>query len=234
MNSIAVEKEREAQEIEEKISRIFKENKQASIAIKKNDVRKMEKIFKSGRIEKEAIDFLILLVRSAEMMKLFIRYGGDIPKLGSLIHPRQGSDVNFKDVFGVTPLFYCASRGWTNLCRLLVEHGVDPNTKTDRGKTAMSIAFLNGHLEVLRYLVEECGSSPDALDLRMSIMSGHIDIFRYLAEISGSSVDSMSSGQTHLCLAVLSGQIEVCQYLLEKGAKVDAGRQPLMAAALVF
>jgi ankyrin repeat protein len=39
--------------------------------------------------------------------------------------------------------------------------------------------------------------------------------------------------RTPLFLAAIDGYEDVCKYLLERGAKVDAGLQPLLAAAEV-
>jgi hypothetical protein len=42
----------------------------------------MEKMFNTGGMGKEAIDWLIFRVISVEMTKAFLRFGGDVHKLG--------------------------------------------------------------------------------------------------------------------------------------------------------
>jgi hypothetical protein len=64
---------------------LHSQNKIASEAVKNNNVTKMEKIFKAGGIEQEAIDYFIFCLKSVEMLKVFLRYGGDKHKLTSLL-----------------------------------------------------------------------------------------------------------------------------------------------------
>jgi hypothetical protein len=69
-----------------------------------------------------------------------------------------------------------------------------------------------------------------------------LDVIRYLVEDCGLDIDAECRDErmrptTPLCIASLNGNIEVCKYdkyLLEIGAKVDSGNQPLLAAAQVY
>jgi len=64
------------------------------------------------------------------------------------LHMRLGGDVNATDEKGRTPLILAASRGHTEICRLLMEAGADP-TRTDRdGSDAMQTALAQGHSSV--------------------------------------------------------------------------------------
>jgi hypothetical protein len=56
---------------------LLKENQQAYDSVSKDNASKMGKLFKTGGIEQGAIDLLIFGVKSVEMIKLFLRYGGD-------------------------------------------------------------------------------------------------------------------------------------------------------------
>jgi hypothetical protein len=224
---------------------LLKENKQAAEAVFDNNISKMEKIFKTGGIKQEAIDHLIFYIGSVKMMKLFLRYSGDMHELGPPLHPHpitlmldytgciieygvdsierrelvklivflieEGSDVNAVDSLGSTPFWNCARNGETGLCKFLVERGADPSFKRIDGGTALHAAAEKGGAEVFRYLVGDCGLDIDA-----------------------ESKDDQLRQRTPLYDAALNGNIEVCKYLLEKGAKVDAGRQPLLAAAQVY
>jgi ankyrin repeat protein len=225
---------------------LLKENKQAYDSIIINNVSTMEKIFKTGGIEQEAIDHLIFGARSVEMMKLFLRYGGDIHKHGPPLHPHpftllltctgglieygvdsierrdlvmlieflieEGSDVKAVDSLGFTPFWNCARDSETGLCKFLVERGADPSAKRNDGTTALhGAAASRSGLDVFRYLVEDCGLDIDA---------------EYL--------DDELRPRTPLYEATLNGNIEACRFLLVSGAKVDAGRQPLVAAAQVY
>jgi hypothetical protein len=222
----------------------FKENKQAYDSIRKDNVSKMENIFKTGGIEQGAIDWLIFYVSSVKMMLLFLRYDGDMHKLGPPHYPHpftlllnstaslddhatdsierselvklveflieEGAEVNAVEENGNTPFINCASDGETELCKFLVERGADPSAKLNNGGIALHVAAEKGGIAVLRYLVEDCG-----------------------LDINAECRDENMNPRTPLFLAALKGQIDVCTYLLGKGAKVDAGEQPLMAAAHV-
>jgi ankyrin repeat protein len=224
---------------------LLKENKHAFDAVNNNNISKMENIFMTGRIEQEAIDWLIFRVRSVGMMKLFLRYGGDMHQIGPPLHPdprslllnctaslhnhvadsierrdlvkliefliEEGSDVNAVDSLGDTPFINCARNGEAGLCKLLVGRGADPSVKRKDGGTALHAAAQSFHVDVFRYLVEDCG-----------------------LDINDTYQDENMRPRTPLFLAALYGNIKACRYLLEKGAKVDAGRQPLMAAAQVL
>jgi ankyrin repeat protein len=153
-----------------------KENTQAVNAVIKNDVSMLEKIFKNIRVEQDAIERLILRVKSVEMIKLLLQHGGDIHKLGPPLypHPRtllyecslrlkdrndrksvklieflieEGSDVLLKDELGLTAFWNCIIYGEMGLCILLVERGADPKvTLKSDKKTALRNAALIGHI----------------------------------------------------------------------------------------
>lgn len=57
-----------------------------------------------------------------------------------------GADVHHVGGSGVTALHLAASRGFENLCRLLLSRGVDRAARTEDGKTAAEIARERGHL----------------------------------------------------------------------------------------
>jgi ankyrin repeat protein len=224
---------------------LFKENKQAVDAVFNNTVSKMEMIFKTGGIKQVAIDELIFQVRNVEMMKQFLRYGGNMHQIGPPLHPHQhslllnytaafsqyidsiekrelvklikllieeGAELNAVDKLGATPFMNCAIGGEKELCKFLVAQGANPSAKRNNGGTALHGAAERGHPKIFRYLVEDCG-----------------------LDIEAESKDENMQPRTPLFLAALHGNIEVCGFLLETGAKVDGGEglQPLFVAAEV-
>ncbi len=111
---------------------------------------------------------------------------------------------------GVTAFMACAGAGEKELCELLVGKGADPAAKRKDGATALHIAAGRGLILVCEYLIESCGLGIDAIATNPQ---------GYLV--------------TPLFNASLGGHTELCGYLLEKGAIVDSGYQPLMIAAQV-
>jgi ankyrin repeat protein len=222
---------------------VFAENNQAFDAVMENSISKMKKLFNTGGIEQGAIDWLIFYARSVKMMKLFLRFGGDMDKPGPRGDPRpitlllnctallddhaadsierrdlvklieflieEGADVNAVEENGNTPFINCATGGETELCKMLVDRGAVPSAKRNKGTNALHMATQYGSVAVCRYLVEDCGLDIEANDQEVR-------------------------PRTPLFLASLNGNIEVCIYLLKRGAKVDAGVQPLLGASQVY
>jgi hypothetical protein len=203
----AYQRDLEAQEKFMKTAELIVDNNQlAAAAIYSDNVVSMENVFKNDGIEQEAIDYFIFALKSVEMMKLFLRYGGDVHKLGPSVYHHhislllfsssalalkdrkdeklvqlirflieEGLDVNSEDDDGVTSLWYCASNGETDLCKLLIERGADPTVfrKTDN-LNSIQIAARNGHVEVCRYLVVDCGF--DMSPLCIAALEGRIGL----------------------------------------------------------
>ena len=169
------------------------------------------------------------------MLKLFLRFGGDIhipgppgsPTPTYLIHQiilrkalekgermrlvqflviEQGVDVNALSSRGESPFYLCAQEGRLDFCKLIAERGANPFARDKELGNALHTAAKNDHLNICRYLVEDLGFDVDAKD---------------------------DSKKTPLCYAACQGHIELCKYLLERGAIVDAGFQPLYVAAQV-
>lgn len=61
-------------------------------------------------------------------------------------------DINSKNIIGWTPLYYAASNGNLEVCKLLIKLGADKNIKSNEGKTPYDIAKEHGYEEVYNYL----------------------------------------------------------------------------------
>jgi ankyrin repeat protein len=55
---------------------------------------------------------------------------------------------------GMIPLWFACSHGRLPVARLLLERGADPTIATDYGVTALMTASFEGHLEVVRFLLD--------------------------------------------------------------------------------
>jgi ankyrin repeat protein len=70
--------------------------------------------------------------------------------------------------------------------------------------------------------------------LHPAASNGHVDVCRYMAEDCGLDIEATTSClNTSLSLASMDGRIEVCKYLLENGARVGAGIHLLIGASQV-
>ena len=114
----------------------------------------------------------------------------------------KGADVNMKNGrFGNTALI-----GVSNLevVKYLISKGADVNAKNNDGSTALMIASREGHLEVVKVLVE-------------SSKGGLFSFFK-----KGNINDKDNDGWTALIWASSKGHLEVVKYLVSKGADINA------------
>ena len=119
----------------------------------------------------------------------------------------------------------------------LMEEGACPD-----GITPLHMAAQEGHLDIVRYLVER-GADFNQADkwgqtpLHAAAYNGHIEVVRYLIEGKGADFNLADRwNQTPLHLAACYGHTEVVRYLIERGAdfnQVDnEGETPLHLAVL--
>ena len=98
----------------------------------------------------------------------------------------------------------------------------------------------NGHLEVLKYLVER-GADVNTASIKGSTplvhasQNGHLEVVEYLVE-QGANVNTRDiDGSTPLMYVCQNGHLEVVKYLVERGADVNAtsikGSTPLIYAS---
>jgi ankyrin repeat protein len=231
--------DREAEEKYERTrDRMFSENEQALDAVERNNFSMMDEIFKTGGIKQEAIDYLIFSVRSVEMLKLFLRYSGDMHKLGPTDYPHPVSLL----LFFASGLEGPNSSEFVKLIEFLVDEEVDVNSTDKDGETLFIYCARYGNSKLCRLIVDRGGADPYAIRrydkmtaLHFAAQHGHIVVSRYLVEECVLNIDAMTHDlRTPLFLAALKGHFEVNKYLLEKGASVDSGYQPLSAAAQVL
>ena len=125
---------------------------------------------------------------------------------------------------------------------LLLEQGFDKEKADNRGNnTPLNLAACNGHIEVVRFLVEQ-GAHKETTDcygmtpLNNAVRNGHLDVARYLLEQGANMEKTDNNGRTLLHSAAMYGYLDMARYLLEQGADrdraTDGGFTPLHLAAL--
>jgi hypothetical protein len=70
----------------------------------------------------------------------------------------SSESVTNKD--GVTPLMFAASLGHTDIARILLDAGCDPNKRDRRGNTALDLASKAGHEDCATVIEEYASGSP--------------------------------------------------------------------------
>ena len=133
----------------------------------------------------------------------------------------------------------------TEVKRLVEVEHVDPNLCTygDKRATPLHLASDYGHLDIVRYLVEErncdleCRTEYESTPLHYAALEGRLDIVQYLISERGSDMECTNkSGETPLHCAALGGALDIVQYLVsERGCdpmcRDQFGHAPLHKAS---
>ncbi|MHC4539644.1 MAG: ankyrin repeat domain-containing protein [Planctomycetota bacterium] len=146
----------------------------------------------------------------------------------------KGADVNAKNRGGTAPLHIAAQKSDRKTANLLILKGADVNAKNKYGLTPVSRALLSdGGGRLMVELLVSKGAKVSALHL--AAHRGDIDKVRSSLE-KGTNVDVRDvAGHTPLFYAASAGQMHVVEFLISKGAEVDAkdkrgGETPLFYA----
>jgi len=103
--------------------------------------------------------------------------------------------------------------------KTLVEGGANIHVCNDY---AVRLASENGHLEVVKYLVEQQGANIRACydyALRYASYNGHLEVVKYLYD---KGADIHTCNNDAVCCASYNGHLEVVKYLVEQGADIHA------------
>ncbi|XP_037903075.1 serine/threonine-protein phosphatase 6 regulatory ankyrin repeat subunit A isoform X2 [Hermetia illucens] len=133
-------------------------------------------------------------------------YRGHMELVNNLLANHARVDVF--DTEGRSALHLAAEKGYLQVCDALLTNKAFINSKSRVGRTALHLAAMNGYTHLVKFLIRDHNAVIDILTLKK---------------------------QTPLHLAAASGQMEVCQLLLELGANIDAtddlGQKPIHVAA---
>ena len=139
----------------------------------------------------------------------------------------SSDNLEVRDSWDRTPLFYAALNGHTDAMRLLLDKTADVNV-ADKGKdTPLHLASIRGHVEVVRLLLDEVADVNVAdiykdTPLHFGSWAGHIEVVRLLLD-KGADVHIADYRKfTPLLSASRGGHIKVVRLLLDKGADVNA------------
>ena len=138
----------------------------------------------------------------------------------------QGANFNIRVIERYTLLQFSAEYGLEDSVALLLENGVDVNSRTDVARwTPLHFACLNAHLGVVRMLCEH-GADVAALDgmnrtpLHLAAMSGDVSVVSELLRHGADTNLQDWDGNTPLHHAVIVGKGSVLQRLV-RAASTD-------------
>ncbi len=128
----------------------------------------------------------------------------------------KGGNVNGDCLSGDNMLGYASEQHFPEMCRLLVKHGADVNSRSEKGETPMMLAIQNTDYtstsSARRLSYETEGDSEKT----------RREVIEFLFE-KGADVNAESKrGKTALLYAVVKQDTETLSWLIQKGADVRA------------
>lgn len=136
----------------------------------------------------------------------------------------KGADVNqAQDSYGYTALGLSALLGQTELVKLLIQFGANPDLGHRSGDSPLSYAATHGHSDIVKYLLEN-GANPnhaDSLGFTPLIAASRNGQVEAVIELLNAGADphakSKKYGLTALHLASREGFHEIVKILLDRG-----------------
>ncbi|XP_026785883.3 transient receptor potential cation channel, subfamily N, member 1 [Pangasianodon hypophthalmus] len=149
--------------------------------------------------------------------------------------------INKQDKTGRSPLMLAAERGHMAVVKLLLQSNARVDVFDEEGKSALHLAAEQGREDIADILLSykafvnaktKLGLTP----LHLSAQTGSSHLVQLLIKTHQACTDALSlSRQTPLHLAAISGQLDVCNNLLNLGADITAtdihGQTPVHLAA---
>jgi cytohesin len=138
-----------------------------------------------------------------------------------------------------TALHVAARLGYTDMARVLLDNGVDPNITDERSRTPLHVAVSEGHRDIAQLLLG-AGADVGARDrpgntpLHDAAASGNIGTIEVLLA-AGADINARDDrGRTPLHEAARKGRTEAAAYLIQAGAQANLidslGQTPLDTA----
>ncbi|KAM6476480.1 ankyrin repeat-containing domain protein [Trichoderma sp. SZMC 28011] len=150
----------------------------------------------------------------------------------------KGANVNIKDRYGRTALFYAAWNGHMTIVQRLVKAGARMDVMDSIGGTPISYALCYGHEKIANELMR--GAQPDSVDeirrelLLSAVEHGHDPIVKRLLDSGADPGATDDQGNSLVTLAIKQGKRNIIDLLIERGANVNKrdrnGKTPLILA----
>ncbi|WP_186375957.1 ankyrin repeat domain-containing protein [Hyella patelloides] len=206
------------------------------LAIKKGNINLVELLLSKGADANLKTFFppmtaIQMATQYPEIVKLLKNYGatvdfavfnaaskGDFEVIKEYIN--EGGNVNATYQQETTLLHFAASRGHNDIVQLLIDNGANVNAKNQQEVTPL--------LYAAQYATVSKNQSTAALlivhgaivDIQSAALLKNIDAVRGYLEQGGNPNAKIKGRMTLLQMAVMSGELEMVQLLLDKGVKI--------------
>ena len=123
-------------------------------------------------------------------------------------------------------IFECCRKGdLVSVKKLIEEHKVvygGSEIRNEIGNTPLHLASYKGHLEIVKYLVEDVGVETETKSrygqtpLHEASCVGHLEIVKYLVEEVKTNTEVQNKyGDTPLHISSLWGRVEIVKYFIQ-------------------
>jgi hypothetical protein len=127
----------------------------------------------------------------------------------------------------ISPIYYASWLGFTHPLRHLQSQGLDRNATGGVYDGALCAAARNGHLDVVKFLVEQRAevnvkNTDGWTPLHLAAQSGYLDVVKLLVEQQTEVNAKKDDGWTPLHSAARDSYLDVVKLLVEQQAEVNA------------
>ncbi len=158
---------------------------------------------------------------------------GSVKIISSLLKQPGMSDaavINRPNAEGFTPLSHACDNNHLDAAEVLIEAGANLRAQTNNGDTALHLASIKGHTNMMELLFEnedgidsgdeiylplETQNKQGCTPFLLACASGQIEVIDLLLDQGASFHDRNGEGNTAFHLASMNGKKEVLEYLLK-------------------
>lgn len=153
----------------------------------------------------------------------------------------KGADVFAESDQGVTPLIFAISNNRTEVSKILLDYGSDPNKLTLKLETPLLIAVKNANADITEALLRagaeiDFADKYDVTPLHYASVYDYFQIADMLLYYNASIDKKTTDGTTPLFSAVWAGNADVADLLIQNGANIETrdneGFTPFLMASL--